>query len=399
MSPPIYLDHNATSPLIPQAREAMSRALADSESRWGNASSPHAFGHAARLAVEDARIEVAHLIGAEPREVIFVSGGTEADNLAIQGAARAMSEAGRGAGRVVTSAIEHPAVLGCCRRLQSDGWSLAILPVDGDGAVEQDEAWRALTGGAALVSVMAANNETGVLQPFETIARMAREAGSTIHVDAVQAAGRIPIDVKRADIDLLSLSSHKLGGPPGIGALYAREGVALAPLILGGGQERKRRAGTEAPILAAGFAAAARAARERAGDGASRIRDLRDRMESGLIARIEGARVNGAAAERLPNTTSLTIPGADNEALVIAMDLLGFALSTGSACSTGSSRPSHVLAAMGLSTAEAVSTIRISLGPATTRAEIDALVEALAGALIGARRAPSGGIATVRGGR
>ncbi|MFQ5845797.1 MAG: cysteine desulfurase family protein, partial [Planctomycetota bacterium] len=237
----------------------------------------------------------------------------------------------------------------------------------------------ALGDETALVSIMAANNETGVLQPIEPIAAVAREAGVPLHVDAVQAAGKIPLDVKALGVDLLSISAHKIGGPAGIGALDVREGTPLEPLIRGGAQERRRRAGTEAPVLAAGFAAAARAA---AGAGeAERMARLRDRMERELRRRIETMRINGAAAPRVANTSSMTFPGVDNEALVIRMDLLGIALSTGSACSTGSSRPSHVLAAMGLAPAEVASSIRVSLGPCTAEEEIDALVEALPAAV------------------
>ena len=393
----IYLDHNASSPLLAQAHEAITLALAASARPWGNASSPHAPGQAARVALEEARIGVARTIGAEPREVVFVSGGTEADNLAIQGVGRAWIAAGRPPNRLITSAVEHPAVLETCRHLQSEGWSVTVLPVDSDGIVDPAQARRALAGGAALVSVMAANHETGVVQPVASIAKLAREAGVLMHVDAVQAAGRIPIDVKALGVDLLSLSAHKMGGPAGIGALFVREGVELRGLMLGGSQERRRRPGTESPVLAAGFVAAARAARER--DDGPHIENLRDRMERELLLRIEGARVNGAGAPRLPNTSSLTISGMDNEALVIRMDLMGFALSTGSACSTGSSRPSHVLAAMGLSAADIASTIRISLGTATSASEIDALIEELPRAVALIRRASASGAQDGKAGR
>ena len=388
----IYLDHNATSPLLDRARRAMARALEEPWGASGNASSPHAYGHEARLALEQARSDVASLIGAKPREVVFVSGGTEADNLAVQGAARAADSPGH----LITCAVEHPAVLAPCRYLESAGWRVTVLPVDGQGVVDPDDVRTALSPDTRLVSIMAANNETGVLQPLEAIGSLAREAGVPMHVDAVQAAGRVPVNVRQAAVDYLSISSHKMGGPIGIGALFVREGAPLAPLILGGGQEGKRRAGTEAPALAAGFAAAAAAARDGAcGPPAG----LRDRMEEMIRERLGGlcrVRINGLGAPRLPNTSSLTFEGIDAEALVIRMDLAGFAISTGSACSTGSSRPSHVLAAMGLGSEGIASTVRISLGPANTREEIDALVAALEAALAdlagdrGGRRIASG---------
>ncbi len=372
----LYLDHNATSPLRPSAREAMRAAMLKTHEGTGNASSPHVYGHAARLVIEEARRRIADLVGGDPAEVIFVSGGTEADNLAIQGVARARFASGAPPGHIITSAVEHPAVLGPCRWLETTGWRLTILPVDRDGRVDPADVASALAADTALVSVMAANNETGVLQPIAGIAAVTRAAGVPLHVDAVQAAGRIPL--RDLGADMLSISSHKIGGPAGIGALYVREGVAIEPLILGGGQERRRRAGTEAPILAAGFGAAA--ARARTCPGAGPMATLRDEMERRLAERIGPGRVavNGAGAPRLPNTSSLTLAGADAQALVIAMDLAGYAISTGSACSTGSARPSHVLAAMGLPADAAAATIRVSIGRDTPRDDLMGFVVALA---------------------
>jgi len=370
----VYLDHNASSPLLPEASAAMALAIGEAAQRWGNPSSPHAFGHEARLELERCREEVGRLIGAAAREILFVSGGTEADNLAIQGVARSWRGRGRPPGHIVTSSVEHPAVLGACRHLAASGWSITILPVGSRGLVDPDEALQALRPDTALMSIMAANNETGVLQPIHAIAKGAREAGVPVHVDAVQAVGRVPLNVEELGADLVSISSHKIGGPVGIGALWVGEGVPLTSLLFGGGQERRLRPGTESPLLACGFAAAARATRERRFP--PRPSALRDRLEKGLTDRFEWMQVNGASAPRLPNTSSLTFPGLDNEALVMKLDLLGFAISTGSACSTGSTRPSHVLAAMGLSADEIASTVRVSLGPSTTEAQVDALVEA-----------------------
>jgi len=379
----VYLDYNATAPLRPEAREALAAAL-DRSGGGANPSSPHRFGHDARSVLEEARAEVAALINARPREIVFVSGGTEADNLAVVGSAAAWSGRGVGPGRLVASAIEHPAVLEPCRALGRSGWELTLLPSDREGRVVAEELPHAITPGTALVSVMAANNETGVLQPVEEIAVMIRRGGTPgarrtlFHVDAVQAAGRVAFDVLRVGADLVSISSHKMGGPVGIGALWIREGVSIEPLMMGGGQERRLRPGTEPVWLAAGFAAAARAARlELPND---RVRPLQLRLETLLAVRVGKRRpliIHGQAASRLPNTTSFALPGLRNETLVIQMDLAGFAVSTGSACSTGAARPSHVLQAMGVESAEAGATIRVSIGHATTSAGIDAFVAAL----------------------
>lgn len=272
-----YFDHNATSPLRPEAREAMQTALSAGAAGWGNPSSPHRFGHEARVAWEQARSDVASLIGAEPREILFVSGGTEADNLAILGATRAWMGAVRPPGHLVTSAVEHPAVLSPCRRLAEEGWRLTVLPVDPEGVVAPDDATRSFARDTALLSVMLANNETGTLQPMTDLVLAAKNAGVPVHTDATQAVGRVPVDVRCLGVDYLTLSAHKIGGPVGIGALWVREGAPLTPLLTGGSQERRRRPGTEPVLLAVGFAAAARAARDRADSGS--IGSLRDHME------------------------------------------------------------------------------------------------------------------------
>ena len=384
----VYLDNNATAPLLEAAREAIESAMR--AVAFGNPSSPHAFGHEARLALEESRRELAAWLAVDPGELVFVSGGTESVNLAIQGAARAWTASGKPPGHIVTSAVEHPAVLESCRYLESTGWRLTILAVDGQGRVDPAALRSALSPDTALVSIMAANNETGVLQPGAEIAAVTRQAGVPLHVDAVQAAGRIACKPASIGADYVSISSHKMGGPVGIGALWVREGAPIKPLLLGGGQERRRRPGTESVMLAAGFAAAARAATQT--PMASKVEEIRLWMERTLMERLPSTRINGRQAPRLPNTTSLTFPGVDNETLVIRMDLEGFALSTGSACSTGSSRPSHVMAAMGLSAADAASTVRISLGPASTMPEIEELVETLCAVVTDLRQAaPVGG--------
>jgi cysteine desulfurase len=374
-TPAVYVDCNASAPLRPRARAAMIEACDRFGARGVNPSSPHHPGHEARLSLESSRETVARLLGAPARCIVFVSGGTEADNLAVQGAARAWAASRGGPGRIVTSAVEHPAVLEPCRWLAGEGGTLALLPVDAQGRVDAEAARREMGPDVALVSVMLANNETGVLQPAAEIAREARARGIPSHVDAVQAAGRVAVDVEDLGADFVSVSSHKIGGPVGIGALYVREGASLRPLMFGGGQERRRRPGTEPVALAAGFAAAAEEALPLASVHA--MAALRDRLERRVLSEIPGARVNGAGAPRLPNTSSLSFPGVDNEALVIRMDLRGFALSTGSACSTGASRPSHVLEAMGLSPDDARATVRVSLGPDNTAEEIEALATAL----------------------
>jgi len=374
----IYLDHNATSPLCETSRDAMQSLLQDDGS-WGNPSSPHATGHAARIRLEEARETVADFLGGDAHEIVFVSGGTEADNLAIRGHARAASQPGH----IVTSAVEHPAVLEAVAELERIGWEVTRVGVDPSGLVDPEEIRAAINPKTSLVSIMAANNETGVMQPIEDIAAIARERGVALHVDAVQAAPWVSIDVDDPAADYLSISSHKLGGPAGIGALWVREGAPVAPLLAGGGQEQRRRPGTEAVLLACGFAAATRAVQADA-DRTRRIRALRDRFESEIARRARGVRAvraHGAAVMRLPNTTSLMAEGLDNETLVVKLDLMGIAVSTGSACSTGSSRPSHVLAAMGLTAEQSRATIRISLGRATMPSEIERAVDAIADAI------------------
>lgn len=357
----VYMDHNATTAVRPEARDAVSRALAVT----GNPSSVHGSGRTARRLVEDARDAVAALVGAEPAAVVFTSGGTEANNLALRGAGRA---------RVLCSAVEHASVLSVI-----DG--IIPIPVDGDGIVDLD-ALEALLAegedGTALVSVMLANNETGALQPVADVAALAHAHGALVHCDAVQAAGKMAIDFRALSCDLMSLSAHKIGGPPGVGALViagdVAEGLALSPVLRGGGQERGRRAGTENVPGIAGFGAAARAAREGLADFA-RLGPWRDRIENRLREHA-GSRVYGFGAPRLANTSCLIMPGVEAETQVIQLDLAGVAVSAGAACSSGKVEPSRVLAAMGADAKEAATAIRVSLGWNTTEDDVERFEEA-----------------------
>lgn len=381
----VYLDHNAGSPL---RREALA-ALQSAHGRLaGNPSSPHAEGQAARHALEDARETVARAAGARPEEIVFTSGGTEADNAALRGVVRAARAAGARTVHVVTSAVEHPAVLETARSLRSEGADLTVLPVDGRGVVDPDAVARVLDArGATLVSVMHANNETGVVQPVGEIAEVCRSRGVTFHTDAVQSAGKLRLD-PALGADLVSLGSHKVGGPAGVGALVVRGGTPFAALLEGGAQEGRRRAGTEPVALAAAFAAAIRAAVEELPIAAPRLEALRATIEDGLAGIDAGRVLHGAGAPRLPNTTHAFLRRAPGRILVLQLDRLGFAVSTGSACSTGSSRPSHVIAAMGRPGPEAADSLRVSTGPETTAGDVEAFLLALAEAV--ARLEPAG---------
>ncbi|MCZ2149949.1 MAG: cysteine desulfurase [Bryobacterales bacterium] len=368
-----YFDHNATTPLSSEALRAMCAAL---EEVYGNASSIHRFGQAARQGLEAARRQVASLLGASAKEIVLLSGGTEANNLVLSGIARSGDH-------VVTTAIEHPAVLNPCARLEEQGVEVTYVAPGSDGRVAPDAVRRAMRRNTTLVSVMHANNETGVIQPIEDIARIAREGGALFHVDGVQAAGKIPINVSTLGVDLYSVSAHKLYAPKGIGALYVRQGVHPRPLLLGGHHERDRRAGTENVPGAIGFGAAAREAAAREG---GEVTCLRDRLEQGILDRVPEVTVNGSREHRLPNTTNLRFAGVEGEAMVIALDLRGFAVSSGSACSSGAVEPSHVLLAMGLTAEQARSSVRFSLGRGNTAGQVDALIEATAEAARHLRR-------------
>ena len=368
----IYLDYNATTPLAPEVLEAMRPYWLED---YGNASSIHWYGQRARAAVEEARAEVARLINAEPAEIVFTSGGTEGDNTAVLGVVEAAKTAG-GAKHVVTTAIEHHAVLHAARALERRGVEVTYVGADSGGVVDPAGVERALRPGTALISVMHANNELGTLQPVEAIGRIARRHGVTFHTDAVQSVGKVPVDVRRMGVDLLTFSAHKFYGPKGAGAMFVRKGTRLAPLLHGGRHERDRRAGTENVPGIVGLGMAARLARERLGE-AERVRTLRDRLEAGILRAVPQVHVNGDAARRLPTTANLRFDHVEGEGFVIALDLAGVACATGAACSSGSLEPSHVLAAIGLNRNEARSSIRFSLGWPTTGADIDFALDAV----------------------
>ena len=349
----VYLDNNATTPVLPEVFEAMGPYFGE---HFGNASSIHHHGQETRAAVERARESVAALVGCRASEIVFTSGGTEGDNLAIFGLTRAGDH-------VLTSTIEHHAVLNACKHLESGGCEITYLRVDGRGQVDPDEVRRALRPNTKLITIMMANNETGVLQPVVEIGKIAAEADVYFHTDAVQAAGKVAIDVKQIECDLLSISGHKMHAPQGVGALYVRKGTVLQPMLYGGRHERSRRAGTEnvPGIVALGKAAeVAREALQR-GDAAG-MAIMRDRIEQTILQAVEATGVNGEGAPRVPNTTSIYFEYIDGEALVIALDLKGLAVSTGAACSSGAIEPSHVLIAMGMRPERARASIRFSLG-------------------------------------
>jgi cysteine desulfurase len=366
-----YLDYNASAPIVPSVAETMARVLRDV---YGNASSIHQFGQASKARLDEARDDVARLVGAEAGEIVFTCGGTEADNLAIRGAALAQAAAGRT--HIVVSAIEHEAVLNTAKALGREGFTVSVIPAGNDGRVDPDAMARAITNTTAIVSLMLANNETGVVQPVQACAEAARAHGAIFHTDAVQAAGKVRLNVRELGADLLSLSAHKFGGPQGVGALWIRKGVALRPHMTGGKQERGRRAGTEnvAAIVGMGAAAASISGQSLP---SVRVAAQRDRLEAALLATIPDVVVNGAESARVPNTSNISFLGAEGESLVIALDLEGIAVSTGSACSAGTLEPSHVLRGMGLAPARVQSALRFSLGHATTDAEIDHVLAVL----------------------
>ena len=367
----IYLDHNATTPIRPEVLQAMMPYLGG---EYGNASSIHTYGQNARGAVEQARAQVARLVAAQDAEIIFTSGGTESNNYAILGAVGAAPGKAK---HVITSAIEHVAALDPSRALAQQGIELTILPVNRDGLVNPEDVRGAIRPETVLITLMLANNEIGTIEPIAEIGKIAREKGIVFHTDAVQAAGKIPVDVKKLGVDLLSISAHKFGGPKGVGALYVRKGTHLAPLLYGGHSERDRRPGTEDVAAIAGRGKAAELAQTEMSQEIERICGLRDRLERGLLERVPRAWVNGACAPRVPNTANLTFPFIEGESMVIALDLKGIACSTGAACSSGALEPSHVLLALGLAPEDAKATLRLSLGHQTTEEEIDVALETI----------------------
>ena len=373
----VYLDNSATTAVAPEVVSAMLPYFSE---EMGNAQSVHSFGQRAKSSLERARRQVAALINAAPTEIVFVSGGTEADNFAIRGIAAAHGQKGR---HIITTKIEHPAVLATCEALERDGFRVTYLPVSSQGRVGLDDVRDAISDETILISIMHANNETGVIQPIEEIASVVAEAranGHTrlhFHTDAVQSAGKIPVDVKLLGVDLLSLSAHKLHGPKGTGALFVRKGTRLVKLLHGGHHERDRRGGTENVPAIVGFGRAAELARAEFDERASRMRELRDYLERQIATQVRDVRVNGDVARRVPNISNLSFQGMDGESLLIALDLKGVAVSTGSACASGSLEPSHVLTAMGLAREEVRASLRLSLSAYTTREEIAHTVAAL----------------------
>lgn len=357
----VYLDNSATTPVLPEVLDAMRPYFGE---QFGNASSIHHHGQEARGAVERARESVAALLGCQASEIVFTSGGTEADNLAIFGIV------GEG-DHVITSQVEHHAVLNACKQLESDGCEVTFLPVDGQGVVDPDGVRRALTSKTKLITVMLANNETGVLQPVEEIGKIAAEADIYFHADAVQAAGKVPVDVAEIGCDLIAISGHKIHAPQGIGALYVRKGTELRPMMYGGRHERSRRAGTENVPGIVGLGKAAELAKRDLEQGADRrMAAMRDRLERALL-NLECAGVNGGGAPRVASTSSVHFDSIEGEALVIALDLKGLALSTGAACSSGAIEPSHVLLAMGMGSDSARASVRFSLGKQNTDEDVD----------------------------
>ncbi len=362
----VYLDNNATAPLLPEIFEAMRPYF---EEKFGNASSIHKQGQQARAAVEQARDSVAQLLGARPAEIVFTSGGTEGDNLAIFGLVSPGDH-------IITSTVEHHAVLYSARRAEALGVEVTYLPVDGQGLVDPGAVRAALRPNTRLISVMMANNETGAVQPVEEIGRIAAEAGVRFHTDAVQAAGKIPIDVARIHCDLLSISAHKLHGPQGVGALFVRKGTLLNPLFYGGRHERGRRAGTENVPGIVGLGKSASLAGEwLASGGAEKMAAMHDRFERRILDEVEATRVNSGLVARTPNTSNIVFDCIEGEALVIALDLKGVSVSTGAACSSGAVEPSHVLTAMGLTPDQARASIRFSLGKQTTEDDLEFVLE------------------------
>jgi cysteine desulfurase len=373
-----YFDYNATTPIAEEVLEVFHRALSEG---FGNASSIHHLGQASKESLESARRQVAALLGCSNKEIVFGSGGTEADNHAIFGACQLKERP-----HVITSAIEHPAVLNAVAEVKRRGGESTIVPVSGEGIVDPQDIRRALRPNTALISVMHVNNEIGTVQPISEIAAIAREAGVLCHSDGVQAAGRIPVEMSKLGVDLYSASAHKMRGPKGVGSLYVKKGAAINSILFGGRHESGRRAGTENTpgILAMGKAA--ELAHSKTAAEMTRLVALRNRLEQGILDRVPDVSVNGAGALRVPNTTNLCFDGIEGESIVIALDLKGFCVSSGSACSSGAVEPSHVLLALGLSKQRAKSSVRFSLGAGNTPEQVDELIGAVAGAAAHLRR-------------
>jgi cysteine desulfurase len=370
----VYLDHNATTPLAEAVADRMMAVLRE---EFGNPSSVHHFGQRAKSVVDEARSAVAELIGGDPSEVIFTSGGTESDNFALRGAAEALEPSGRR--HLVSSGIEHEAVLNTLKALAKRGWQTTLMPVGATGLLTAEALAGALTDQTAVVSIMHANNEIGTVQPVAELTRLAKARGAVVHTDAVQTAGKVPVNVKALGVDLLSISAHKFYGPKGVGALWVRRGLRLLPFMTGGKQERGRRSGTENVAAIAGMGVAARLAMGKMAEEGARLAALRDRLEQRILQAVPGTAINGDPDTRVPNTSNISFDRVEAESLLIALDLSGIAVSTGSACSSGTLEPSHVLKAMGLPTHRTQNSIRFSLGTANTEADVDRVVAALPG--------------------
>ncbi len=364
----VYMDHGATTPLREEALEAMLPYLKE---KFGNPSSIHSFGREARKAINEAREKTARALGADPEEIFFTSGGTESNNMAIRGAARL-----KGKGRLITSAIEHHAVLDVCKDLEKDGFEVLFLPVDRYGMVDPRAVEEAIVPGTILVSIMMGNNEVGTIQPIREICTLARKRGVFVHTDAVQCVGQLPVDVKELQVDFLSLSAHKFNGPKGVGALYVRKGIPLPPIYRGGGQERKLRPGTENVAGIVGLGRALELAVAELPEKTARLQKLRDRLIAGLTS-LEGVALNGHPKQRLPGNVHLSFQYIEGESLLLGLDLQGVAASSGSACTSGSLEPSHVLTAMGLDHREAHGSLRLTLGRGNTEADVDYVLQVL----------------------
>ena len=364
----VYLDNNATTMVAPEVIEAMTPFFGE---LWGNPSSMHTFGGQIKKHVERARRQVASLIGADPAEIVFTGCGTESDNTAVKGAV----DAHDGHSHIITTRVEHPAVLAVCRHLANHGCTLTELAVDSQGRLDLDELKDALTSDTAIVSIMWANNETGVIFPMDEIAEIVKQAGRLLHTDAIQAAGKIPINVSKTPVEMLSLSGHKLHAPKGVGALYIRRGTKVDPLLHGGHQEGGKRAGTENVPYIIGLGRACELASELVEEETVRISALRDRLESGILETCPGVTINGDRKHRLPNTLSVGFKYIEGESILLMMDDLGIAASSGSACASGSLEPSHVLRAMGVPFTSAHGSIRFSLSRYNTDEDIDCVLE------------------------
>jgi cysteine desulfurase len=368
----VYFDYNATTPLSAAVVEAVTRASRD---LFGNASSVHHYGQQAKAALDEARTALAALVNADPSEVVFTSGGTEADNFALRGAADALEAGGRR--HLVASAIEHEAVLNTLKALARRGWKTTLVPVDETGIVAPDRVREVVTRETALVSVMHANNEIGTIQRVADIAAIAHEHGALMHTDAVQSTGKLPVDVRALGVDLLSVSAHKFNGPKGAGALVIRRGTRMLPIMTGGKHERNRRAGTENVPALVGLGVAARECAAKIATERVRVGALRDRLEAGILRTVPGTVVNGSRDARVPNTTNISFDRVEAESLLIALDLEGVAVSTGSACSSGTLEPSHVLRAMGFPAHRTQNSLRFSLGLFSTEEEVDRVIALL----------------------